>query len=135
MINRLRRLNPVLPDMIAIEIVFAVIIELVGIFFVKSKLQYSIGVILGMGLAIFMLVHMSIVILDAVEAVDKRGRRRVTFKALFRYLIIVLVVAACVYTKWGDPIACIVTIMGVKLAGYLQPVLHKRFSSKKEGGE
>lgn len=130
MIKWLKRTNIILPEMIVILLGYAAMIEIIGIWIVKNKLAYSMGVFAGMGLGCFMLIHMAIIIEDSLSVTDRKGKVWISIKAVARYLIIAAVVISMVYYQWGNFLSCFITIFGVKIAAYLQPFLHNRFKKK-----
>lgn len=130
MINWLKRTNLILPEMLGILFVHAVLVELIGIWFVKNKIFYSLGVLAGFLLACFMLIHMAVIIEDSLSVMDKKGRVWISIKSALRYIVIAVVVVSMVYFQWGNFLSCFITMFGVKMAAYLQPFLHKRFDKK-----
>ena len=130
MIKWLKRTNIILPEMIVILLGYAAMIEIIGIWIVKNKLAYSMGVFAGMGLGCFMLILMAIIIEDSLSVTDRKGKVWISIKAVARYLIIAAVVISMVYYQWGNFLSCFITIFGVKIAAYLQPFLHNRFKKK-----
>lgn len=130
MIQWLKRINGILTELILLVIIYAVLVELIGVWFVSDKLNYSFGVLTGLGLGIFMLIHMAVIIEDSLMVMDKRSKVWIGVKAVFRYLIIGGVVTAMVYFQWGNFISCFITILGVKVAAYAHPFLHKKINNK-----
>ena len=71
----LKRINPVLPELIAGIVIYGMIVQLTGMWFVSDKQQYTMGLWIGILLAIGMAVNMAIVILDAVDGMASAGNR------------------------------------------------------------
>lgn len=130
MIRWIRRINEILPEMITIVFVYSLLVELIGIFFVKEKMYHSIGVLVGFLLGSFMLINMAIGISDTLSAMGKNGKMGLIFKAILRYIIVAAIIISMVYFKWGNFISCFITIFGVKIAAYSQPFLHNRLKKK-----
>ena len=61
----LRRLNDALPDLVLGIIVYGVLAELIGVWFVTDKVRYSTGLLIGISLAVGMAIHIAVVIRDA----------------------------------------------------------------------
>ena len=57
MIKWMRRLNEALPMLVLGIVIFSVLVELIGVWFVSDKLRYTTGLFIGMGLAIFLAVN------------------------------------------------------------------------------
>lgn len=130
MIQWLKRINAILTELILLVIIYAVVVELVGVWFMTDKLNYSLGVLTGLGLGIFMLIHMAVIIEDSLMVMDKRSKVWIGVKAVFRYLVIGGVVTSMVYFQWGNFMSCFITILGVKVAAYTHPFLHKKLDTK-----
>ena len=88
----LKRINDALPGLVVGIILYGVVIQLTGVWFVEDKLRYSTGlwagIIMGVGLAI----HLAIVIRDTVEmgGDTKHANGRVIAKSLMRYGTVVI---------------------------------------------
>lgn len=119
----LKRINKVLPELILGIVVYGIIVWLVGIWFVKDKLLYSTGLWIGVLLAAGMAIHMAVVLEDAVSIGSGQGR--LITMSLLRYGVVVIVFGGVTYFHLGNPIAAFAGVMGLKIAAYLQPVLHK----------
>ena len=63
----LRRINDALPGLVLGIIVYGVIVELAGVWFVTDKARYTTGLLIGIGLACGMAVNIATVLRDAVE--------------------------------------------------------------------
>ena len=64
--SMIRRLNSALPALLLGILIYGVIVELAGVWFVEDKLRYSTGLWIGIALACGMAIHMAVVIEDAV---------------------------------------------------------------------
>lgn len=122
----LKRINPVLPELILELILYGLVIQFGGVWFVEDKLRYSTGLWIGIAVAAAMAINMAVVILDTVELMaEKRASRKSAIFSAIRY---VLVVAAFVLTgifDLGNLITMFLGVMGLKVAAYLQPFTHK----------
>mgnify|MGYP004724525369 FL=1 len=47
----LKRLNDALPELVLGIIVYGIVVELAGVWFVTDKLRYTTGLVIGIGLA------------------------------------------------------------------------------------
>lgn len=126
MVAMLRRLNDVLPELILNIILYGLLVQVAGIWFVEDKLRYTTGLWFGIAVACGMAVHMAVVIRDTVELMaEKQIRRRVVIFSLLRYVVVVLIFAAVLFFRLGNPIVMFIGVMGLKAGAYLQPFTHK----------
>ena len=63
----LKRLNDVLPELVLGIIVYGIVVELAGVWFVDDKLRYTTGLLIGIALACGMAINIASVLRDAVE--------------------------------------------------------------------
>lgn len=122
----LKRINDVLPELILGIFVYGLVIQLTGVWFVEDKLRYSIGLWMGVAIAIGMAINMAIVIRDSIDlAAEKQARIHTTLYSLLRYVVVVILFLVVVYFKLGNVITMFVGVMGLKAAAYVQPFTHK----------
>ena len=120
----LKRINDALPGLVVGIILYGIVIQLTGEWFVEDKLRYSTGlwagIIMGVGLAI----HLAIVIRDTVEmgGDTKHANGRVIAKSLMRYGTVVILFFILGYFHLGNLITAFLGVMGLKVSAYLQPV-------------
>lgn len=125
----LKRLNKVLPELILAILLYGVFTQMAGVWLAEDKVFYSVGLWLGILLAIGMAIHMAVVIEDAASIGSSQGK--LVAMSLLRYLAVVAAFFCMAYFRLGNPIAAFVGIMGLKIAAYLQPFLHKMISKRK----
>lgn len=128
----LRRLNKVLPELVLGIFVYGLVLQFASVWFASDKLKYSIGLWIGILLAAGMAVHIASVIEDAVSIGG--GSRLLAVKSLLRYVIVTVVFFVMMYFDFGNLIGAFLGIMGLKVAAYLQPFIHK-FILKMQGRE
>ena len=86
----LRRINAALPELLAGIILYGIVLQLVGVWFMSDKMQYTVGLWIGIFLAMGMAVNMAVVILDAVDVMASRGTAvRTGLWSVLRYLVMV----------------------------------------------
>lgn len=119
----LRRLNKALPELVLGILLYGMLVWIAGIWFVEDKLLYSTGIWLGMGIAVGMAVHMAVVIEDAVSL--SSGQGKLIAMSLFRYMAVAAAFFCIAYFNIGNPIAAFIGVMGLKIAAYMQPLIHK----------
>lgn len=122
----LRRINPVLPELLAGILLYGIVLQLTGMWFVNDRQQYAAGLWAGIVLAMGMAVNMAVVILDAVDAMASKGAAvRTGLWSVLRYVVIVGAFAGVWYFEAGNLLVMFLGLMGLKVSAYLQPFLHK----------
>lgn len=130
----LKRINPVLPELIAGIVLYGIVLQFTGIWFVSDKQQYTLGLWIGILLASGMAVNMAVVILDAVDGMASKGRAvRTGFWSVLRYIAVVGAFVAVWYFEVGNPLVMFLGVMGLKVSAYLQPFFHKCVSHMRRG--
>lgn len=71
----LRRINRVLPEVLIGIILFGLVVQITGVWFVIDKLRYSTGLWIGIILAIGMVIHMAVVLEDAVSLLSEKEQK------------------------------------------------------------
>lgn len=122
----LRRINPVLPELIAGIILYGIVLQFTGMWFAQDKLQYAMGLWIGVVLAMGMAVNMAVVILDTVDVMASGGRNvRTGLWSALRYAAVIGAFVGVWYFRAGNLLAMFLGLMGLKISAYLQPLLHK----------
>lgn len=125
--NWLNGLSDVLPDLLIGILLYGVVCEAVGLIFVKDRLFYSIGLLIGILCAMGMAVHMAWSLNMALDLGESGAVKKMQLHNLLRYGIVVVVIFALWLSGIGNPIVAFLGIMGLKVAAYLQPFTHKLF--------
>ena len=128
----LKRLNKVLPELVYGILLYGMAAQLTGVWLVNDKLQYSTGLWIGVLLAAGMAIHMAVVLEDAVSTGSSQGK--LISMSLLRYVVVVLVFFCVMKFRLGNPIAAFIGVMGLKIAAYMQPSIHK-IIIKRKGSE
>lgn len=135
----LRRLNEALPNLVLGIIIYGVLIELIGVWFVDDKLKYSIGLWYGVAIAVGTAINLAQVIYDSVTLGDgDRARRKLIFKSVLRYVVIVVLFAIIGFFRFGNLFTAFLGMLGLKISAYAQPLLGKvinRILGRKEDTE
>ena len=122
----LKRINPSLPGLVAGIVIFGLLIQLTGVWFVQDKLGYSIGLWYGVAIGIGMAINLATVIYDAVTF-DGEGNanKRVAAKAMLRYIVVAILFGILGYFEFGNLFTAFLGVMGLKFSAYAQPLLNK----------
>lgn len=125
--NWLNGLSDVLPDLLIGILLYGVVCEAVGLIFVKDRLFYSIGLLIGILCAMGMAVHMAWSLNMALDLGESGAVKKMQLHNLLRYGIVVVVIFALWLSGIGNPVVAFLGIMSLKVAAYLQPFTHKLF--------
>ena len=107
------------------ELFFAVLCELIGFFLVKNRITYTIGIASGMLLACFAIYHMWWVIDKSFDKDEKDAGKFAGAQYGIRYALLILLVSVLYVTNWGNAFAAFLSYIGMKVAAYIQPFIHK----------
>ena len=118
-----------LTELLAGIVLFGVVFEIIGLIFVKDRLSHSIGMLIGVLIALGMAVHMAFSLNDALDWDEEQAKRAIWKSYMLRYTAVAISMGLVAYFKIGDLISCFCGIMSLKAAAYLQPHLH-RFCNK-----
>jgi hypothetical protein len=105
-------------------VLYGVVFEIVLLFFSRA-LPYSLGLWIGVVLAVIASVHMWWSIDRSMEKAKKEAARSVSVNSLIRYFVLVIVIAVLAYTDFANPILAFFGYMGLKISAYLNPLVHK----------
>ena len=62
----IKRLNKALPALLLGIVLYGLLVQFIGVWFVKDKLLYSTGLWIGIAMAMGMAIHIAVVIEDAI---------------------------------------------------------------------
>ena len=107
-------------------IVYGVIVELAGVWFVTDKVRYTTGLLIGISLACGMAVNIATVLRDAVELYgEDNAKKKIVAKSLLRYAVVVIVFFVMMKWNLGNLITAFIGVLGLKVSAYLQPFTHR----------
>ena len=119
-------MNEALPGLVVTILLYGLVIELAGVWFVEDKMKYSIGLWYGVAIAVGLAINLAMVIFDAVTMGDsEHANRRIIAKSILRYVVVVVLFFIFAYFQIGNLIAAIFGLLGLKIGAYIQPVLEK----------
>ena len=124
-IDYFRRLNEALPMLLTTIVAYGLLVLVVGVWFFPDKEKYIVGLLFGIGQAVFLSISIASSILGAVEVADKKGQVAVAIKSTFRYLVVVALTFFMCYFNLGYIGTWFAGVMGLKVAALLQPLIHR----------
>ena len=111
--------NTVLKDMIITMLLYGIIAQIVCLIIPGDHLRMTAGLWIGVAAGVFMVIHMKNSLDEAVLYGEQEAQRYMQKSYAIRYLVVV------VLTLFAG-------IMSLKLAAYLQPIMHKLFAKFKK---
>ena len=120
----LKRLNEALPGLVIGIIIYGVIVQLAGMWFVSDKIRYTSGLWIGVACAVGMAIHLAMVIEEAVRT-PEAGTKRLSIKSVARYLVVVMVFIIMMYFHLGNLVSAFIGVLGLKVSAYAQPFTNK----------
>jgi len=128
-INWMKRLNQALPGLVLGILLYGILIEAIGVWFVHDKVRYSTGLLFGIGCAVGMAIHIAMIIEESVR-IGQGHEKYLSFKSVLRYLAVCAVMILMMYFKLGNMITALIGILGLKVSAYAQPLLNKIFDKE-----
>ena len=93
----------------------------------ENYLYNAIGLWAGIGIAIFMAIHLKRSIEDELDLGEEGAMKHARTAYATRMLITFIVLGVVIYFKLGNPITVVIGIFPLNLSAYLQPLIHKIF--------
>ena len=93
----------------------------------ENYLYNAIGLWAGIGIAIFMAIHLKRSIEDELDLGEEGAMKHARTAYATRMLVTLIVLGVVIYFKLGNPITVVIGIFPLKLSAYLQPLIHKIF--------
>lgn len=137
MIEKMDSLKRTILELLIGILIFGILFEVVGVFLVKEKAAYSVGILCGVIMAVLMLLHMAHNLDDALSWDEVNARRSVRAGTMRRYMAVSIATILLGYFKIGNVLSCFLGIMSLKTAVYIQPFVHRiinRILKIEEGG-
>lgn len=127
MIEKLRKLSDVLPDLLVGILLFGVVCEAVLLVLTKQRLYNSIGLWIGIVCAMAMAIHMAWSLNLAMDLGEEGAVSKMKMHNLIRYGVLVVIFGLLMVLNVGHPLFAFLGVMGLKVAAYIQPITHKIF--------
>ncbi len=127
--------NSTLIELVIGIILVGILSQLVCLVFFERHLYHAIGLWTGIGISLGMAIHMQRSIEDGLDIMGDAGVKHMKKAYMARTAVAVIIMAVVMYFDWGNPITILVGIMALKVAVYLQPLVHMVLENRKKGGE
>lgn len=119
-----KKIDPTLFDLCLGIFLYGLIFQVVLLFF-SRRVSYSLGLWIGVVLAIAGSIHMWWSLNRGMDQVAKQAAKTIGTNNLIRYLVLVVVMFVLIYTDFANPIFMFCGYMGMKISAYLNPWLRK----------
>ncbi|MBD5486524.1 MAG: hypothetical protein HDR18_13565 [Lachnospiraceae bacterium] len=119
-----KKIDPTLFDLCLGIFLYGLIFQAVLLFF-SRRASYSLGLWIGVVLAIAGSVHMWWSLDRGMDQAAKQAAKTIGTNNLIRYLVLVVVMFVLIYTDFANPIFMFCGYMGMKISAYLNPWLRK----------
>ena len=122
--ENIKKISETLKELLIGILFYGILVEVIGICFIKDKMYFTIGLWFGIILACAAAFHMWWG-LDKAMDMGNGASKYALSQNLIRYGVIVVAFGALCVVDLGNPIAAFAGIMGLKAGAYLQPFTHK----------
>ncbi len=119
-----KRIDPTLFELCLGILLYGVVFQVILLFFSREA-AYSLGLWIGVLLAVAGSIHMWWSLDRGIDQASKQAAKTIGTNNLIRYFILVAVVFVLIYTHFANPIFTFCGYMGMKVSAYLNPWLHK----------
>ena len=118
------KIDPTLFDLSLGIFLYGIVCQVILLFF-SRKPEYSIGLWIGVVLAVIGSVHMWWTLSRSLEMASKDAMKTVGTQYLVRYLILVIAMAILAVSGFANPLFAFLGYMGMKVSAYMQPFTRK----------
>ncbi len=111
-----------------IGVVLFVLVFMLGNLLAENKLAYTLGLLLGGGVAIGLVGHMHSSIERALLYDEETAKKKVKLSSVLRMFIMAAALAvAALLPEYFSVLGAFLGILSLKFSAYLQPLTHKVF--------
>lgn len=110
---------------------YGVVFEIALLFFSRNP-AYSIGLWIGVFLAVAGAFHMWWSLDRGLDLPEKEAVKSLGAQNIIRYVVLVIVLGVLMCTEFANPIFAFCGYMGMKASAYLNPLVHRLRTGKKE---
>ena len=119
-----KKIDPTLFNLCLGIFLYGIVFQLVLLLF-SREVSYSLGLWIGVILAVAGSVHMWWSLDRGMEQASRQAAKTIGTNNLIRYFVLVAVMFALIYTDFANPIFMFCGYMGMKISAYLNPWLRK----------
>ena len=132
MIERIKEINPSIPGMLMVQLLYLIVGETLIILIAPSPSKLAVGFAAGVAYSVFSTFHMSFRIRKVVYG---GANTSVTFVLgyVIRLLVMFVLFAVLYFLDVGDLLCAILGMFSMKVAAYMQPLTDKLTNKIKKG--
>ncbi len=104
---------------------WGIVCQAAGIWLVSDKIGYSIGLWIGVFVAVAAGIHMWWALDRSLDFAGGIAVKMMTKYNIIRYLAIVAIMGLVMASGFANPLSAFLGLMGLKVAAYLQPFTHR----------
>ena len=119
-----KKIDPTLFDLCLGILLYGIVFQAVLLFF-SRKAAYSLGLWIGVVLAVAGAIHMWWSLDRGMDQAAKQAAKTIGTNNLIRYFVLVVVMFVLIYTDFANPIFMFCGYMGMKISAYLNPWMSK----------
>jgi len=106
--------------------IYAVVIELIGIFFSENVLSYTLGLIFGVFSAIFLFGHMAKTLDYALDLSETQASKYVKRQSFLRLFIMLVILTIGRVTEMLYFVTVVLGLLGLKIGSLMTPFILKK---------
>lgn len=106
--------------------IYALVIEVIGLIFSGNRLAYTIGVLFGVIISIYLTIHLAKTIDRALELPQEPAIRHMQIQSVKRLFITLFVLTIGLMVEWINFIALVLGLFGRKAGALMAPTLLKK---------
>lgn len=125
--RRLEKINESLPALCLGILIYGMLAELIGVWFVSDRFGYSLGLLLGVAAAEGMAFHMAWSLNKTYELDEGAATKQMQKYSTLRYGVLIVFFGILMLTKVANPLSAFLGVLGLKVSAYLAPFTHKIF--------
>lgn len=106
--------------------IYAVIIEVIGIFFSEDILSYTLGLLFGVIIAVFLFGHMAKTLDHALDLQENDATKYVRLRSFLRLVVMMAALAIGLMTERLLFITVLLGLLGLKIGALFTPFILRR---------
>lgn len=130
----MRNINRTVWELLLGILLSGIIFEILGTMIAREKLYYSIGLGIGVLLAVFMTFSINSSVEQAVDRDENGAKVKMITSYIIRTAVVLAAVLITGLTETGSLVGLLLGIMTLKVAAYIQPYTHKFLKTIDKGG-
>ncbi|MGN0465866.1 MAG: hypothetical protein ACI4F9_05870 [Lachnospiraceae bacterium] len=130
MLEKIRTLNETVLDLFIGILIYCVIAEIIGLFFVNDKIVYTVALWIGGVSAGGWATDMYLSLDTALDFQESEAIKYMRKRSFFRIVVILLIGIAGMLYSWTAFVGVLVGFFSLKLAAYAQPITNLYITKK-----